>query len=75
MRMRIIWGAKVPKSGVMRMRYKGDSGDMRMRMTLSGYGISKQNNVQSLLSASSIWLIMGFMKCHHLSTFKVLKVE
>ena len=39
MRMRIIWGAKVPKSGVMRMRYKGDSGDMRMRMTLSGYGI------------------------------------
>ena len=40
MRMRIIWGAKVPKSGVMRMRYKGDSGDMRMRMTLSGYGIS-----------------------------------
>ena len=38
MRMRIIWGAKVPKSGVMRMRYKGDSGDMRMRMTLSGYG-------------------------------------
>ena len=40
MRMRIIWGAKVPKSGVMRMRYKGDSGDMRMRMTLSGYGIT-----------------------------------
>ena len=38
MRMRIIWGAKVLKSGVMRMRYKGDSGDMRMRMTLSGYG-------------------------------------
>ena len=39
MRMHIIWGAKVPKSGVMRMPYEGDSGDMRMRMTLSGYGI------------------------------------
>ena len=36
MRMRIIWGAKVPKSRVMRIRYKGDSGGMRM--TLSGYG-------------------------------------
>ena len=43
MRMRIIWGAKVPKSGVMRMRYKGDSGDMRMRMTLSGYGTSNKS--------------------------------
>ena len=34
--MRIIWDAKLPKSKVMRMCYKGDSGDMRM--TLSGYG-------------------------------------
>jgi hypothetical protein len=39
MRMRIIWGAKIPKSGVMPVRYKGDSGDMRMRMTLSGHGM------------------------------------
>ncbi len=38
MRMRIIWGAKVLKSGVIRMRYNGDSREMRMRMTLSGYG-------------------------------------
>ena len=41
--------AKVPKSGLMRLRYKGDSGGMRM--TLSGYGRTQWHNY-----SSAIWV-------------------